>query len=562
MEFRPETRIEFLHTGIDEFNKITAHNQTELMNYLSRGDNLKGRIVTDSSFQKGDGSFTVRVDHSDIPYYTLLQCDTVAYKNYSSSDVSFWIIGNIIAVEWKNPDCSFVRFKIDHFMTYQDKINWDKTYGYVEREHIRDDWSAEGGNPLFSNMGPTEDFGVQADTPFFTHYKEFDTTNVLIQSPYDETGKPTFDGKLNNNLYSSLNSLVMTPSEANAYFKLIAENKETSINNIVGVYGISEYLAGEIRDGGTAIGGATQLPSVNEAMKTFPNRVDFRNAKCYSSPFMTVKLFSSDGESVEFTPQWFGNDISVYNFRYRWGTAGGMFGAYQATFENKNGTFDWAVWNDFIVSLKALPSCPWTGDGFTNWQKVNEQAVISNAVTGVFNGASRITGGVGQLMSGEASGTVGGVGNVVAGIAETINPIFNLAASIGQEKATGAAVNGVGSYSPLIDVCWGTWGFKIVYYMAQFYAMQSIDQYFDRFGYRINRLKKIEIENRPKWTFVKTHECHVATTTGIPYVSQMAINSMFNHGVTFWRGAEYQSGLNIGDYSEPQANKGIKGWTP
>lgn len=560
MDFEPKAWVFFCKTGIDDQNKVVCKNQDDLYNISAGGSNQLG-VLSDTSFQRADGYFTVRVDHSDISYYKLLQADTVVYRN-DDTDGAFWIWCNILSVEWKNPDCSFVKFKIDHFMTYQDKIDWDNTYAFIEREHIKEDWSSDGGNPLFSNMGPAEDFGTVADTPLFTWEKNYEPNLVIVHTPYDGTGKAQFEGQLVGHLYSSLRAIAMTPDGANTYFKAIADAKEASINNIVGVMGIPENWRFLIMGGGTLQESET-LEAINIAAKANPNNIEYNNGKCWSSPFCVVRLFSSDGDTKDFTTQWFGNDVDDYSLEILVTGSGGQFGGAAAAFKNKNGTFNWKTWADFTVMIRELPSCPWTGDGFTDWASVNLRAVEYNAMNTVWHNNGRLFNQAAKFLTGEGGNPVtSGMQMLTTGyetISDYIGEGLNLAAQINQQKAAGASVNGVGSTAPLFDIANEAWGFKVIYYGTQPYMMQCVDAYFDRFGYRVNRLKKLELENRPIWTFIKTAECHVLSKEGIPYISEVMINRMFNHGVTMWKLDKYKSGVKPGDFSRAHDNRGIKG---
>lgn len=563
MDFEPKTQIWFCHTGIDDFNKIPCNTEDELFATITKEGNVYGRM-TETSFQRADGYFIIRVDSSAVNYYSLLESDTIIYRNDETSG-AFWIVGNIVSVEWKNPDCSFVKFKIDAFMTYQVMINWGSTYALVEREHVKEDWSADGGNPLFSNMGPAEDFGVSADTPFYSWTKNFNPEMVLVLSPYNSSGEAVFEGTVKGNLYTSVQSDILTPEEANAKFKAIAEKKTASINNIVGVYGIPQDWVRVISSGGLSWSGDKEenVPSVNIAASQLPTMPTYNNAKCWSAPFVNIRLMSSEGQTIDFTPQWFGNDQNEYTIRYRAAGCGGMFGGAQCTFQNKNGAFNWDVWNDFIVELSQLPNCPWTSDGYTDWAANNLLPTVYNTTKGVAMNTLGTIGGAVSTVTNRRRDPVGGAVNtgigLVGNLADSIGAGIDLASTINQHKASGATLNAGGNFSSLFDIGAGKWGFKLVYYTVQQYIMNSVDGYFDRFGYRVNRLKKLELTNRPIWTFIKTAECHVNASLGIPVSYQNVINEMFNHGVTFWNRDKYMSGRRIGDFSGASDNKGIKG---
>lgn len=552
MDFEPKSIIYFLRTGIDDSNKVVCKTQEELFESLTSAACLRGRSEADS-FQRADGYYTIRVDHNSIPYYNLLNCDTIMYLNQETMN-AFYIVGNITSVEWKNPNCSFVSFKIDWFMTFQSMIDWTATYAYVEREHVKEDWASEGGHPLFTNIGPVEDFGATPDTPFYHYEKTFSPDFVMVQSPYGSDGEAVFDGEKTGNLFSSLQTNIVGPAGANTFFEAIAEKKEASINNIVGVYGVPQDFHDAIEHGSTSTW-SDDLPPVEEAnMTSFP--IEYNNAKCWSAPYCIIKLYSSEGSEMTFNPQWFGNDKDNYTLRAKYVGAGKQFGGAMATFDNMAGAFEWKNWNDWAVMLSQLPRCPWTADGFREWQVINNPAIIGRQINNGINLGTKIGGGIVKIAGGDVAG---GVIDVASGLGQEAAALGQLQTTIRGAAASGATVDGVGSFGSLFDIGQDGWGFKVIYLTAQNYLMRCIDQYFDRFGYQVNKLKLLELENRPYWTFIKTVECHVAAGQGVPYVAERAINAMFNSGVTMWKRDKFNAGRKIGDFSNPQLNKGIRG---
>lgn len=561
MDFEPKTEIWFLRTGIDANNKVVCENKDELLACLTREGNIQGK-TTANSFQRMNGGFAVRVDHSTAPYYALLQADTVLYLNEETT-AAFYVVGNITSVEWKNPDTSFVYFVVDAFMTYQLMVDWDKTIAYIEREHVKEDWSNGGSTPLFTNIGMYEDFKVTPDTPLYHKEITYKPNLVLVHSPYGMDAKPSFEGTTNGGLYSSLNSPIFGATAANNFFTKVAEEKEASINNIMGVYGVPSEWGGAIQNG-TPRETTEELPVVEDPstnMTTY--EVKYRNAKCWAAPYCIIKLFSSDGSSLTFNPQWFGNEAESYKLRTKIVGSGGQFGGAACTFDNAAGAFDWKNWNDFTVFIRELPKCPWTADGFREWSQIQNGNILARQVNTFIHGIAGTANGVNSIIGASSSenegGIVGGIGQIATAISSATAQMASIQASINLAQATGATVEGTGSYGPLFDIGQDAWGFKVVYYIVQNYIMRSIDQFFDRFGYRVNVLKKIGLKNRPYWTFVKTVECHVANNTGIPVSFQNQINAMFNSGVTLWNPDKYKTGHKIGDFSVAEDNRGIAG---
>lgn len=65
---------------------------------------------------------------------------------------------------------------------------------------------------------------------------------------------------------------------------------------------------------------------------------------------------------------------------------------------------------------------------------------------------------------------------------------------------------------------------------------QRIDEYFDMYGYKTNRLKLPNLSNRPNWNYVKTIGANIVPTTGhgVPQEDLQEIKAIFDNGVTLW----------------------------
>lgn len=560
LSFQPITQVHFLRTGIDDNNKVWVYGSDGLYDTLTSS----GRLVAsmrESSFQRADGFNTIRVDGTDIPYYELMKCDTVLYRNEQEPG-SFYIVGNIVGVEWINPGCTYVHFKVDYFQTYQQMIDWEKSYAYVIREHVRDDWNASG-NPNFSNIGPDEGFNTAADTPCFTWVYDLGSVGTIaIYSPYDSTGKASFDVKNIGAMPTGLNVFGAGTSAATQFLNSLAENKEASPFNVGSIVAVPAKVVPAIT-AGSVTQEIEKLPCINVGSKQNPNIPNYRNGKCWSSPFFIVRLMSSEGESLDFNPQWFGNDRSEYQLMITISGAGGQLGLASAGFNPLNNTYNAKAWENFRVSVTKLPALTWTADGYSEWISNNGAKELLGAISGVMHGLSTAMGGAVSAEYGikhdSKVQSLAGAAQIASGIADAASAIAESNARNNQARSSGATLQGGGSFSSVNDIALGAFGFKVVYYGVQPYVMNCIDMYFDRFGYLQNKLKKIDPMTRPIWSYKQTAECHVASTAGVPFIAEKAINVMFNNGVTFWDGGKYKAGRAIGDFSSPEQNKGVTG---
>ena len=64
---------------------------------------------------------------------------------------------------------------------------------------------------------------------------------------------------------------------------------------------------------------------------------------------------------------------------------------------------------------------------------------------------------------------------------------------------------------------------------------KQIDEYFDRFGYAVNKNDNLyqAITSRNKWNYIKTVHC--VLKADIPDENLNEIKSMFNNGITIWK---------------------------
>lgn len=155
--------------------------------------------------------------------------------------------------------------------------------------------------------------------------------------------------------------------------------------------------------------------------------------------------------------------------------------------------------------------------------------------------AGAVTTGVGQLGLGIASGMMGnslGVMSSAIGLTQTINN-----AIIESTKGSTSRGNQGGSAS----VAWRAKDFYIKRMSITKEYAKMIDDFFDRYGYAVNRLKKPYRHIRKYWTYVKTRDC--CAVGSVPADDLKKINEIYDKGITFWGAAS-----KVGDYSNPEEN--------
>ena len=82
---------------------------------------------------------------------------------------------------------------------------------------------------------------------------------------------------------------------------------------------------------------------------------------------------------------------------------------------------------------------------------------------------------------------------------------------------------------------------------------QIIDEYFQMFGYKVNRVKVPEMNHRPYFWYTKTIDVNI--DGAMPNNDLQKIKDCYNNGITFWKPSARMGYYNI-DNSVPNANSG------
>ena len=67
-----------------------------------------------------------------------------------------------------------------------------------------------------------------------------------------------------------------------------------------------------------------------------------------------------------------------------------------------------------------------------------------------------------------------------------------------------------------------------------------IDDYFSMYGYKVARVKEIELHSRSNWNFVKTIGCNVIGECPSTVID--SVKNMFDAGVTLWHNGTFNYG--------------------
>lgn len=518
--FEPTTAITFCSgTGVDDHNKPYFEDNFAMVSYFGGFAKFN---VTEYSYQRADERQYVATEHS---YYDCMKCDYLYFNNGTGYGPT-WIICRITGVEWKNPNCCWVWFEVDPFCTFCGDISWSKSYCFVEREHVTQDWN--GNVPIWDACGLPEDFGVTPEVCIASQSKMWTPDRYVVLSPYDESGEPHFTGQTKYGIYDGLTQHVFTSAgQVNNYLDAVANSDKGDINQIVGIYSVpQEFL--EV-DGPLDI---TFTPPFAQEI--------FHNAKMWTSQFTNISIVACDGTSVDLKPELF--TLNQYRFRAGGYFAGASMG-FRVTPQGYGLHPDSAV--DIGLVYSGVPQGAFVGNAYAQWIQANQLSIATKAISSgiAVAGALATAPATGGMSLAAGAQMAGGVLNAGGGILSVLSQMQ------GARKHAATVEGNSGCSDINIATAIQGYGFHIRWYMGRENVMRRIDNYFDRFGYKVGQLKVPNRSTRPMWNYVKTIDAHISATCAETYVR--GIEKMLDGGVTFWKTAA----CAIGDYSKPEANK-------
>lgn len=180
---------------------------------------------------------------------------------------------------------------------------------------------------------------------------------------------------------------------------------------------------------------------------------------------------------------------------------------------------------DESLQLGKYPTFSWSSDAFTNW-------LTQNAVN---LGVSALSTAVSSGMQFASGNEIGAVATLSTGIASTIGSIRN--ASLLPNTAQGNANAGDISFVFNIN------RFKMLHMRPKKEYLQIIDDYFTRFGYKINKLEMPNINGRTYWNYIEIGASEEIGHGTVPSKYMDIINNACRKGITIWH-----DNANIGNY--------------
>lgn len=421
----------------------------------------------------------------------LYDCNYIMFRNTSFGDK--WFYGFITSVEYVNNGMSMLNFEIDVLQTWM--FDFELRECWVERQHTSTDVAGEHTVPESVDTGDYVT-GLEFGTDYFNSY------SVVIGYVQAE-GSGSISGTYISGQYSGVLYEIMpcnSVEEAVAISTFLSNFTDTGTNdNVVCVLYVPTAFVSDSANpiSFTVSGGAR--PTTLDGYTP-------RNKKLLSFPFTALYVHNGDGNSALLQYEQFSDpENTQFKISSYMGTAPEII----CTPNNyKNETL--AL--DDKIGISNFPQCAYAIDSYRAWLAMNSgQQTLDAAKNFATRDISTIAFGAWQ--------------NMVNATKAAIQPDHAKGVQSGNAMVSNRLLN---------------------FYFAQKTIKKEyakiIDDYFDRYGYAIERNLVPHTHTRPHWNYVKTRGCNAVGS--VPADDMSKICSIHDAGITYW-----MDGSEVGNYS-------------
>lgn len=492
-----------------EYKEVLNYTEQEM---LSLVDTNKVATATQYSFIRDKGTIS-----TSFTYNQALQCNYMAFQNSDYNNK--WFFAWIDDVRYVNDGTTEISYTIDSWSTWFNKLT--VTSSFVIREHVNDD--TRGLHTLPENVETGEYISYSSGTLYNN-----DSTIVIATTFYPTTDSSGEDvsGSTAFGIYNGYRLYAMKDvAAADKFLSWTAKNgKSDSIQFIClvpnWILRRSEWA--EPISEWTDINGFYEATTIRTSL-VVPSTIDGytpKNNKCLVFPYQYFGISNNAGTNVIYKYE----NMNIGGSGFQVVTEGTVtpscsIKTYIANYKESITNYDGG-----ITGAK-YPICSWATDVFTNWLTQNAVNIALDITGGI------VATGVG-IMSGNGAGALGGMSS----IANSVASIYQH--SLASDSVHGNTNNGDVAYSTNNNVM--TYAFRGV--KAEY--IRVIDEYFSRYGYKINQAKVPNITGRRYWNYIQIADTETLGYGEIPQRFMDEINTIARNGTTIWHSHD-----NIGNYT-------------
>lgn len=519
------------------YNNVLNYTEAQMLS-LCRTNQIAS--ASNYSFIRPTGTIKTHFTYSQC-----LQANYVAFQNPDYSNK--WFFAWIDDVVYKSDGTGEISFTIDEWSTWFNKVNIADCF--VIREHVNDDTIGLHTIPEDLDIGEViaERTGEFLPQSVYSLY-------FIIESTYNPKTRQDFVGvSINNGNLSGAELFVFKASDLargriSNFIDII--NRDGKIESVRNLYILPSFLIDAIgtvdesfvRDNVTyhfstlLYSNTVNSIDVSNYVPHSFNGITIKNKKCFCYPYNYLMVSNNIGNQIiykyENFAQQYDEVVGENEIEFRIEMALSIGGSIRLVPKNyKNISLNY----DETLPLGKFPTCSWSSDAFINWltqNAVNIGTSIITTATGI--GISLATGG---------AGAVAGVGIAISGATNIANIIGKF-----RDASLLPSING-GNNSGDVNFSSNKNTFSVYNMRVKNEYIKVIDDYFTKFGYKVNTVKHPNITGRATFNYVEIEGSAEIGYGELPSKAMETINNACRNGVTIWHDHS-----KIGDYTVNNIN--------
>ena len=518
------------------FENVLSYNESDMVT-LCRNN----AVATTTKYSILDPS--VRSIDVALPYSTCIPVNYIAFKNpyYGNK----WYFGFVEDIVYINNNTTTIKYKLDVFSTWYSSMNVGKAF--IEREHVSDD--TIGNNTVPEGLD-TGDYIVNAVESIGYETSGNPETRVVIgvtKVPEDMWSTFSTTSRNYNGIFNGLSYYVFETFPDAANFLSVMDLKGLA-ENVVNVFLAPNKLCNTsvftpytetIIDWGSTTFDITfsynKIPnesaervlkdSTTISMNSTLNGYTPKNNKMFTKEFNFLHITNNNGGDVNYAYEDFVNNTPTYRVIGAI-CPGCSIRLIPENYKKYTTTATKNILMEYGLVAGKYPVCSWRSDTYTNWLTQNSVNYTMDRI-----------------------GSIGAIG-----VAAAINPAVAAISGVGlitdllkeNEKREKSPIQSKGNVN-VGDVTYSSGMNKFTYskMSCRYEYAKKIDDYFSRFGYKVNEIKTPNLNSRSKFNFIKIGGYDELITGDIPASDLEEINNIFRKGVTIFH--DYTT---FGDYTQ------------
>lgn len=516
------------------YNNTLSYHESDILSLCESQDHLIASSNTYSFIR------TRGVIQTGFTYSQGLQANYMAFQNPDYDNK--WFFAFVDNVNYMSNGCAEFEYTIDVWSTWWDY--WHVGKCFVLREHAESDTIGEHTIPENLDIGEVYCEQETEDASYYnTTYWIGMLTNYVINDNSTESSSDKglqFAGAMSvyNNVVFG-NQLIFFPIYMLSSFNDIrlyilrtnVDGYSADIQNIFIIPNAVMPLASSLVQHTASVVGHDfnwYTASFTDTPATFNTTITKRhsftgytpkNNKCFVYPYNYLLVTNNQGSHNIYKYEDF--DTTNCVFQNQMAISVGISG--RLVPKNYKGMI---TNDDEALPLGKYPTCAWSSDAYINWLTQNSVNLAVNTTT------SLIGAGIGF-----ASGV---------GVASTTLGLFNSIGNTIDAFHKASLLPNIEGGQPTGDVTWASnrncFTFKEM--RAKIEYIKIIDDFFTRYGYRMNRVKVPNLYGRTYWNYIQIDKDDNVGYGTVPSMYMEEINNIARKGTTIWH-----NHADIGNFS-------------